>query len=60
MRGKDSSVERSNNGEVVDFIFAKDASVAKYDTLLVEDKSKTIPDYIKHLISDGFYQETNE
>ncbi len=59
LRVKDSSVERSNDGDVVDFIFSKDASVAKYDTLLVEDKSKTIPSCIKHLINDGFYHEAN-
>ena len=60
LRVKDSSVERSNDGDVVDFIFSKDASVAKYDTLLVEDKSKTIPSCIKHLINDDFYHATNE
>lgn len=40
LRVKDSSVEKSSDGEVVDFIFAKDASISKYDTLLVEDKVK--------------------
>ena len=54
LRVKDSSVEKSGDGEIVDFIFSKDASIAKYDTLLVEDKSKTIPSCIKHLIRDGF------
>ena len=60
LRVIDSSVEKSSDGEVVDFIFAKDASISKYDTLLVEDKSKTIPDCIKHLISEKFYIETDE
>ncbi len=60
LRVKDSSVEKSSDGEVVDFIFAKDASISKYDTLLVEDKSKTIPDCIKHLISEKFHIKTNE
>ena len=60
LRVKDSSVEKSSDGEVVDFIFAKDASISKYDTLLVEDKSKTISDCIKHLISEKFHIETNE
>ena len=50
-----TSVEKSNDGEIVDFIFSKDASVAKYDTLLVEDKNKMIPDNIKHLISEKLY-----
>ena len=57
---KDSSVEKSNDGEIIDFIFSKDASVAKYDILLVEDKDKKIPDCIKHLISDSFYYDANE
>ena len=60
LRVKDSSVEKSSDGEVVDFIFAQDASISKYDTLLVEDKSKTIPDCIKYLISEKFHIETNE
>ena len=61
LRVKDSSVERSNDGDVIDFIyFSKDASIAKYDALLVEDKGETIPSCIKHLINDGFCHETNE
>lgn len=60
LRVKDPSVEKSNDGEIIDFIFSKDASVAKYDILLVEDKDKKIPGCIKHLISDSFYYEANE
>ena len=60
LRVKDSSVEKSGDREIVDFIFSKDASVAKYDILLVEDKDKKIPDCIKHLISNSFYYEANE
>ncbi len=60
LRVKDSSVEKSNDGEIIDFIFSKDASVAKYNILLVEDKDKKIPDCIKHLISDSFYYDANE
>ena len=37
LRVEDTSVEKSNDGEIVDFIFSKDASVSKYDTLLVEE-----------------------
>ena len=55
LRIEDSSAEKSNDGDIVDFIFSKDASMTKYDTLLVEDKHKTIPKSIKHLISDSFY-----
>lgn len=49
------SVEKSNDGDIVDFIFSKDASRAKYDSLLVEDNLKSIPESIKDLISDNFY-----
>ena len=55
LRVEDSSVEKSNDGEIVDFIFSKDASMAKYDTLLVEDKHKSISEKIKQLISEDFY-----
>ena len=60
LRVEDTSVERSNDGEVVDFIFSKDASVASYDTLMVEDKNKVIPECIKHLISEEFYNTEND
>lgn len=60
LRVEDTSVEKSNDGEIVDFIFSKDASVAKYDTLLVEDKSKMIPQNIKHLIEEKFYSTRNK
>lgn len=57
LRVEDTSVEKSNDGEVVDFIFSKDASKTKYDSILVEDKHKIIPDCVKHLISDSFYEK---
>lgn len=57
LRVEDSSVEKSLDGEVVDFIFAKDASVKLYDTMLVEDKSKKIPESIHHLLKEEFYKE---
>ncbi len=60
LRVEDTSVERSNDGEVVDFIFAKDASIASYDILLVEDKNKIIPECIKPLISEEFYNKEND
>lgn len=55
LRVEDSSVEKSDGGEVVDFIFSKEASKKTYDTLLVEDKEKAIPDSIKNLIDSRFY-----
>ena len=60
LRVEDTSVEKSNDGEIVDFIFSKDASVAKYDTLLVEDKNKMIPGNIKHLISEKLYSTEHD
>lgn len=60
LRVEDSSVAKSNDGEIVDFIFSKDASVAKYDTLLVEDKHKSIPESIKHLVNEKFYNTQND
>lgn len=60
LRVEDSSVAKSNDGDIVDFIFSKDASMAKYDSILVSDKQKSIPDCVKHLICDNFYKnETN-
>lgn len=60
LRVEDSSVEKSNGGDIVDFIFSKDACMANYDTLLVEDKHKPIPESIKHLIDGSFYNNKNE
>lgn len=61
LRVEDTSVEKSNDGEIVDFIFSKDASKTVYDSLLVKDKYKTIPECVKHLICDSFYikEQTN-
>ena len=60
LRVEDSSVEKSNDGDIVDFIFSKDASMKKYDSLVVEDRNKEIPDSIRQLISDSFYNDTNK
>ena len=60
LRVEDSSVEKSNGGEIVDFIFAKDASMARYDTLIVNDENKQIPACIRDLISEKFNNISNE
>ena len=60
LRVEDSSVEKSNDGEVIDFIFSRDASVSRYETLLVKDESKNIPNCIKHLIKEKFYGDLDE
>lgn len=52
LRVENSSVEKSKNGDVVDFIFAKDASMTKYDSMLVADKRQPIPARIKPLLSE--------
>lgn len=60
LRVEDSSIEKSGGGEVVDFIFSKDASVSKYEDLLVKDRYKAIPERIRHLIRDSFYNDITE
>ncbi len=60
LRVEDSSIEKSNDGEVVDFIFVKDACISKYENLLVKDDQKTIPESIRHLIKNSFYIDISE
>lgn len=60
LRVEDSSVEKSKDGEIVDFIFSRDASVSKYENLLVRDEYKTIPESIRYYISDSLYNEVNK
>ena len=60
LRVEDSSVEKSTDGDIVDFIFAKDASKAQYGDLVVKDESKNIPDCVRHLIDDSFYAPLSE
>lgn len=60
LRVEDSSVAKCDDGEVVDFIFTKDASISKYKELLVRDERKVIPDSIRHLIEESFYNEITE
>jgi hypothetical protein len=55
LRVEDSSVKKSSDGEIVDFIFSKDASISKYDTLLVKDEHKIIPKEIAHLIKNNLH-----
>lgn len=60
LRVKDSSVEKSTDGDIVDFIFTKEASNGKYCNLIVKDESKNIPDSVRHLIDDSFYTILSE
>ena len=52
LRVKDHSIENSTEAEFVDFIFSKDASFDKYDTINYSDESKTFPDEIIPLLSE--------
>ncbi len=45
---------------MVDFIFSKDASVAKYDILLVRDERKEIPECVRHLLSADLLKESRQ
>ena len=56
LRVEDSSVKKSMDGEIVDFIFSKDASFDVYTDLLFADKNKDIPGSIRSLIMNSFYQ----
>ena len=56
LRVRDASIEKSKDGDIVDFIFCKDASLEKYNQLLVKDENKNIPETIRHLIVDSFYK----
>ena len=51
LRVEDSSVNKSGGGEVIDFIFSKDASKAIYDTLTIKDERKEIPESVRMLIT---------
>jgi hypothetical protein len=56
LRVKDKAIENSGDGEIVDFIFVRDASAQKYSTLTFADKSKPIPQSVAHLIDSEFYK----
>lgn len=56
LRVEDSSVEKSGGGEVVDFIYSKDASLRLYDKVLVSDDGKSIPEIIKPMLKEDLYK----
>lgn len=57
LRVEDSSVKKSRDGEIVDFIFAKDASMSQYSNAIVKDDTKNIPESIRHLMSESFFDK---
>lgn len=56
LRVETTSVEKCAEGEIVDFIFSKNAKHEKYDTLLIQDESKEIPDCVRHLLHEDLLQ----
>lgn len=51
LRVGDKAIENSAQSEFVDFIFFKDASIAKYTEVAFIDKNKTIPSSIESMLS---------
>ena len=50
LRVRDKAIERSSNAEFVDFIFSKDASREKYDTLTYAEPGKSLPPAVLELL----------
>ena len=53
LRVKDKAIENGQQAEFVDFIFEKDASLEKYDTVTFADENKIIPETIKFMLSSN-------
>ena len=60
LRVKDKSIDISTDGDIVDFIFMKDASVSAYDHLQFADPNKQIPKSVETLILPSFYPDKNQ
>lgn len=52
LRVKDKSIEKSDSAEFVDFVFAKDASIDKYDAMIFAAPNKQIPESVKHHLAE--------
>lgn len=52
LRTKDKSIENSSHAEFVDFIFERDASLAKYEVATYADNNKEIPDFVIPMLSE--------
>lgn len=59
LRVKDKAVEQSEDGEIVDFIFVRDASIDTYHDVLVADPNKDIPKEIAAFVDPKFFPENN-
>ncbi len=56
LRVKDKAIDMSTNGDFVDFIFAKSASISLYDSLSYADPSKKMPETIRELVSANLFR----
>ena len=57
LRVNDKSVENSDDGEIVDYIFSKSASESKYNNLLVSDKNERLIEPVRELIDEKLLEE---
>ena len=55
LRVKDRAIDVSQDGEIVDFIFMKDASLSKYNQVLFADKGKQIPETVFDYLDPMLY-----
>ena len=60
LRVEDKSVEKSKDGEIVDFIFSKSASESVYSNLLVQDKNKNLIDLVKEMVNESLIKQIQE
>lgn len=59
LRVRDKAIDNSADAEFIDFIFVKDASNDKYETVTYADKVKHIPETIAELLSHDLYVSLN-
>lgn len=57
LRVKDKAIENSSDAAFVDFIFSKDASLEKYNTITFSDSGKAIPDTVKGMLAESLLGE---
>lgn len=57
LRVNDRSIENSSDGEFVDYIFSKDSSKDKYDTVCFSEKEKAIPEEVIEYLSPELISE---
>lgn len=60
LRIEDKSVENSDDGDIVDYIFSKSASDSKYNTMLVQDKEKILINSVRDLINENLIKNIDK